>query len=455
MTVQDFIKYYKNGHGRAVYALQGVADKEPYRKAFFECLGEQENFCDTEDYITNIAKNLLTKETEKEFTDILIDLFKVRFRADIFYILDNFLPREKTIPLLEEEYKKAFDLCFTPSENAEEQRAKNLKCHSFTFVVNKILGDDDECLKALITDSAKLAEAKLPHYLRFLRFRHLDDEDRFIKLFDEVLKGHPLYDELRSFVLGETFKFVPVHREYKTPEDYVKGTKDYKKALESFCKADAETVKQVARMGIGENAELGISALSLFIDYSYEYDPEACNHQPFPLDSKYLIEIIEKYKKLYFPEPDIPIEGQWAYMALCALTAMKDEAAKEYCVSIITDESVWAIMSYEAFDTFRRNYKPTDGALLKKLYYSGYENEVLMLLLCIARQGVRDIPYEVCFDAYENGEDYNRSHAVFALSTLGLLTDEMTEECKYDVSQNVRDLGYGLPSEDSYIIRNG
>ena len=29
MTTQDFIKYYKNGHGKAVYALQSIADKEP------------------------------------------------------------------------------------------------------------------------------------------------------------------------------------------------------------------------------------------------------------------------------------------------------------------------------------------------------------------------------------------------------------------------------------------
>lgn len=455
MTVQDFIKYYKNGHGRAVYALQSVADKEPYRKAFFECLGEQECFFHAEDYIPNIAKSLLTKEIEKEFTDILIGLFKEQFPADFFYTLDKFLPREKTISLLEEEYKKAFDLCFTPSENEEEQSAKSFKYHCLVFIVNKFLGDDDERLKALITDSAKLAEAKLPHQLWFLRHHQRIDEDRVNRLFDEALKDHPLYDELRS-VLKKALEFVPVRREYKTPEDYVKGTEDdYKGALESFCKADAETVKQVARMGIGEDAELGVSALSLFDDYSYEYCQEKCNHQPFPFDSKCLIEIVERYKTLFSPELDSPIEGQWACMALSALTAMKDEAAKEYCISMITDESVHEIMSYEAFGTFRRNYKSTDGELLKKLYYSGYENEVLLLLLSIASQGIREIPYELCFDAYENGEDYNRSHAVFTLSTLGLLTDEMTEECKYDVSPNVRNLVNGLPSEDPHVIRTG
>lgn len=27
MTIQDFVNYYKNGHGKAVYALQGIAEK--------------------------------------------------------------------------------------------------------------------------------------------------------------------------------------------------------------------------------------------------------------------------------------------------------------------------------------------------------------------------------------------------------------------------------------------
>lgn len=27
MTIQDFVNYYKNGHGKAVYALQSIAEK--------------------------------------------------------------------------------------------------------------------------------------------------------------------------------------------------------------------------------------------------------------------------------------------------------------------------------------------------------------------------------------------------------------------------------------------
>ncbi len=458
MTVQDFIKYYKNGHGRAICALQSITDKEPYRKAFFECLKEQENFFDKDDYIINLAKILLTKETEKEFIDNLFNACKTDryFPIDIMEILLGFLPREEVVSFVENEYKKAFDMCFTPSENIEAQRAKNMRCYSLADAVNKLSGDDDERLKALIKDSGNLFEARLPNSLFFLRYYHRGNEERFIRLFDEALKDYPLYDELYSDTFKKGYDFVPVSREYKTPEDFIKGVKDdYNNALESFCKADAETVKKVAEIGIGENAQQAVSALSLFIDYSYEYGREECNHQPFPFESKCLIDIIEKYKTLYSPEPDTSIEGCWAHAALYALTAMKDDAAREYCVSIITDESVHEMMSYEAFGTFRTNYKAKDAELLKKLYYSGYENEVLMLLLCIARQGIKDIPYEVCFDAYENGTEYNRSHAVFTLSTLGLLTDKMIEECKYDVSKNVRDLVNGLPSEDPHVIRNG
>ncbi len=459
MTIQDFIKYYKNGHGRAICALQNITDKEPYRKAFFECIKEQDFFHEKEEYIITLAKMLLTEETTREFVDILFEKAKSSpqfFNYSVVKILLEYLSRDEVIDFIEAEYDKSFkDYINYASETAP--RYLNSKYISTFTAIEKFLGDNDDRLKALIKDGAALYEVN--KYLRpnpILRLKHIhhNDKERFSRLFDEALSDNPLYEEMRA-IIDKDFS-EPKRREYKTPEDFIKGAKDdYNNALESFCKADAETVKRVAEIGIGENTEQAVSALSLFIDYSYEYGREECNHQPFPFDSKCLIDVNEKYKTLYSPEPDTSIEGCWAYMALRALTAMKDDAARQYCVSIITDESVHEMMSYEAFGTFRTNYKPTDAELLKKLYYSGYENEVLMLLLCIARQGIKDIPYEVCFDAYENGTEYNRSHAVFTLSTLGILTDEMIEECKYDTSKNVRDLVNGLPSEDPHIIRNG
>ena len=51
MTAQEFIKYYKNGHGRAICALQNITDKEPYRKAFLQCFREQNSFYGKDEYI--------------------------------------------------------------------------------------------------------------------------------------------------------------------------------------------------------------------------------------------------------------------------------------------------------------------------------------------------------------------------------------------------------------------
>ena len=44
MNTQEFINYYENGHGRTVFALQSITDKEPYRKAFLQCLKKQDFF---------------------------------------------------------------------------------------------------------------------------------------------------------------------------------------------------------------------------------------------------------------------------------------------------------------------------------------------------------------------------------------------------------------------------
>ncbi len=88
-------------------------------------------------------------------------------------------------------------------------------------------------------------------------------------------------------MFGHPTKIINDSHEYVTAEDFIKGVEyDYNNALQRFCKADAEIVKRVAEIGIGENAEQGISALSLFFNHSYEYYCEEWNHRDFPFDSK-------------------------------------------------------------------------------------------------------------------------------------------------------------------------
>ena len=110
MTVQDFIKYYKTGHGRAVCALQSITDKEPYRKAFFKCLKDVNGDYRGSKYISNIAKQLITKEYEQEFIDIIFDKCNTNssFPADILLVLIDYVPWDDLVSFVEKEDEKSF-----------------------------------------------------------------------------------------------------------------------------------------------------------------------------------------------------------------------------------------------------------------------------------------------------------------------------------------------------------
>ncbi len=448
MTVQDFIKYYKTGHGRAVYALQSVTDKEPYRKAFFECINEQDDFHPTDEYIITLAKMLLTKETTREFVDIIFEKASLQQYIDysLIKVLIEFSPREEVIAFIEAEYDKSFkDQLKCALETAPKYL--NSEYISRFTAITKFLGDNDDRLKALIKDGSALYEVNKdlrPNpILRMKRIRH-NDKERFSRLFDEALSDNPLYGEIRA-IIDEDYS-EPKRREYKTVEDYIKGTDDdYHNALECFSEEDAEIVKKVAEIAIDQNSEHRVAALTLFLDESkYHEGIEEYKHRPFPLDSQYLIDIIEKYKHLYAPEPETPLDGCWAFVALSILKNIKGNAAKEYCISIMKDESLCERMRCDAIETFDVNYEPSDAELLKEHYkYCNYS--VLLLLERFANHGVKDAPYEICFDAYENAKNsWDRNVAVKVMAKFDMLTPEMINECCYDECRSIRDLASGL-----------
>ncbi len=443
MNTQEFIKYYENGHGRAVCALKSIIDKEPYRKAFIQYLKKQENFWNKDKYIINLAKILINDETKKEFIDILFNALRsgIYYQIEIFYILFEFLPREEVISFLEEEYEKAYKNCVDSIAKSDEQQSY-VKYFSLVIKVNEVSGDNDDRLKTLMKDFAKIYEINKqlrPNPLTILYRKHQNNEERFAKLFAEALKDYPFYEELRSIVFASFPE--PPKKEYKTVEDYLNGAQeDYHNAHDSFCNADPEIVRKVTEIAVDENAEHHLAALVLFRNDSKHIDGiEEYRYQPFPFDSKYLIDIIEKYIHLYSPEPDTPMEGCWAYAALSVLTYMKDKAAKEYCISIIKDESLHEMVRCEAIEIFNENYEPSDAEILKE-FYKIYRYPVLVLLSRFANKGIKDAPYELCFDAYENAPSWERDDAVAIMAKIGLLTDEMIEECLFDECQKIREI---------------
>ncbi len=448
MTIQDFIKYYKTGHGRAICALQNITDKEPYRKAFFECIKEQDFFYENDEYIITLSKMLLTKETTREFVDIIFEKAKSSLQFSYYYaakILLEYLSRAEVIDFIESEYKKSFnDYINYASETVP--RDVHSKYMSTLAAIKKFSGDNDDCLKALIKDGAALYEVNKnlrPNPILHLKIIHHNDEERFSRLFDETLSDNPLYEEMRAIIDKDYSE--PKKREYKTVEDYINGAiDDYHNALECFSEEDAEIVKKVAEIAIDQNAEHRVAALTLFLDESKYHEGIEYKHRSFPLDSQYLIDIIEKYKHLYSPEPETPRDGCWAFVALSVLKDIKGKSAKEYCISIMKDESLCERMRCDAIETFDVNYEPSDAEIIKEHYkYCNYS--VLFLLERFANHGVKDAPYEICFDAYENAKNsWDRNLAVTVMSKLDMLTPEMLNECLYDECMNIRDLASEL-----------
>ena len=449
MTVQDFIKYYKNGHGKAICALQNITDKEPYRKAFFECLKAPRGCFKTGEYILNIAKILINKETEKEFIELLLGICKneypetIHFPTGLLLVLLEYLPKDEVVNFVENEYSTALKgYMELPCDS--EDNSTSLRYHSLVVAVNNLLGDNDDRVKSIMQDCGKIFEIRkwFDHNpLLHLRFNHHKDQDHFEKLFKDALKDSPVFDELCKLTIFDRVNpSDPAPRLFKTAQDYIEYYAcDMEEAVMNFCNADAEIVRQVAEIAVSENEEQSGIAFSYF-EQSVE---SGC--PMFPLESKRLIDIIEKYKNLYSPEnPSSTVEANWSTHAMGVLAQIKGKEEKEYCISIAKDESLHWILRTRAIGTFIVNHDSSDGDLIRELYHSVTKMSVLWVLWVLAKQGIKDAPYELCIDAYENTNSLVRTSAAETLSMAGLLTDEMIDECLYDECTNIRDIASDL-----------
>ncbi len=441
MTVQDFIKYYKNGHGRAVCALQNITDKEPYRKAFFECLKDKNGAYRGSKYILNIAKRLVTKH-EQEFIDILFDKCNTNssFPADIFLVLEKYVPRGDLVAFVETEYEKAFkNYLQLPAD--QDDRDIALKYNSFVAAVELFLGDNDSRLTGIIKDCEKLFEVRkwLEHNpLLYLRFNHFKDQEQFNTFITETLKDSPVFDEICKCTIPESLQENETNaKEFKTAQDYIDNLSyGIEEAIINFCNADAEIVRQVAEIAFSENKEQSVAA------FTYFSQPAEYGFPAFPLESERLISLIEKYKHLLSDNKTArTIEGAWAQNAIYVLHQIKGKTEKEYCLSIAKDESIEIFVRIHALNTLVSNYEQGDEDLIRHLYRKETAGAIILLLFELANAGIKDAPYELCLYAYENSGNFERESAVQTMQLVGLLTDEIAEECIYDDNPITREIG--------------
>lgn len=442
MTVQDFIKYYNVGHGRAAYALQSITDKEPYRKAFFECVKNENGDYRGSSYILNIAKQLVTKEHEQEFVDILFAKCNngSYFPTDIILVLAEYVPRDHLVAYVETEYKKAFDNYIQLPPDQEDRNIAS-RYNSFVIAVNLLLGDNDSRLTSIMQDCGKLFEIRKGLWLEYnpllyLRFNHHKDRAHFESLFADALKDSPIFDEIQKCTFSDVRR-QSEPKEFKTAQDFIDGLScSFEKALNSFRSADAKIVKEVAEIAISENKEQSVIA------FNYFSQPVGNGSPAFPLESERLINIIEKYKHLFSNKKiEITVERAWVHNALYILNQIKGKAEKEYCLSIAKDESIEIFVRINALHTLVSNYEQGDGDLIRRLYRSETVGAIIALLFELADAGIKDAPYELCIDAYENSDNFERESAAQTMQLVGLMTDAIAEECIFDDNPVTREIG--------------
>ncbi len=442
MTVQDFIKYYKTGHGRAVCALQNITDKEPYCKAFFECLKDVNGAYRGSKYILNIAKHLVTKEHEQEFIDIIFDKCNTNtgFPADILLVLIDYIPWDDLVAFVVKEYEKAFK-SYIQLPADQEDRDIALRYHSFVVAVNVLLGDKDSRMTRIIQDCGKLFEVRKwlePNPLLYLRFNHFKDQEQFKTFFTETLKDSPVFDEICKCTIPDALQQNEIEpKKFNTAQDFIDNlSSDFEEAFMNFCTADEKIVREVAEIALRENKEQSVAA------FTYFSQPMEYSFPAFPLESERLIYIIEKYKHLLSDNKSArTVECAWAHYAIYILNQIKGKTEKEYCLSIAKDESIEIFVRINALRTLVSNYEQSDGDLIRYLYNEETSGAIILLLLELANAGIKDVPYDLCFDAYENSGEFAREGAVQTMYATGLLTDEIAEECIYDDNPITREIG--------------
>ena len=227
----------------------------------------------------------------------------------------------------------------------------------------------------------------------------------------------------------------------KTADDFCdRVNMDFQDTARQFSSAPREIVIEIAERAINEtDLEKKIGLVALFnVGYYNEFETPL-----FPLSDQYLIDILEMYKWDYgYPSSEHPCaNGRLASVTLGALLRLKTEKTKEYCLNIVRDEFMAADMRIHAISILDDNYTPDDYELVRALYYHvdiDARMAVAALLERLSKQGIKEAPYELLFDSYENGTCLERIFAVNGLANMNMLTAEMIEECRFDSMCEIR-----------------
>ncbi len=453
MTVNEFINYFKLGHGRAITLLHDEPDKKQFQKPFMELI-KTHLFQPNAEYATRIMHilRMKDKEFENELETQLIEM--IRNGNGIAYALLESLSGEKAEGFMKGLYKESYKLLKdwlesgNPTED-EEYDSIYSKYSSYCealgrgqdqyFILPKLMKENADLY--LISD--KLKSAGCSPLLEIFHFGdQFDDRGEWFKqLFDNTLKDHPAYEIVKEIVFR--FEPKPSTKEYKTVEDFHNldfenfDYSEYHNLQISLSKAHPEVFRKLAELTLREpNLHKKCFLMGLFVQEHFFRGvmPE------FPLSPEPLMDIVKEYLK----KPTRGVLNTYedsdlmSYFATCLLSKMPNASAKEFCLSLFANKSLNVDMRTTVLTTLIKNYTSEDEKLIREIYPTyHFKDNAITILYKLSEKGVADAPYDILFDTYEKEETHRRLSSVLALINRGLITDEMLNECTYDENSEV------------------
>ncbi len=456
MTVNEFINYFKLGHGKAITLLRDEPDKKQFQKPFMELIKTNwfyynENYAEQIMHILRMKDNNFANELESLLIEILRD------GNGAAYALLESLSGEKAEKLIKELYEESYKLLKDwlesgkPTEGKEYDSIYN-KYSSYCealgrgrdqyFVLPELMKEFADLY--LISDKFNSYRVSPLTQIYVMSFKIENRGEWFKQRFDETLKDHPAYELVKDLVFAVDPK--PSTKEYKTVEDFYNlGVENFNYFDFSDCdnikialsKASPEVFRKLAELTLKES-DLHIKSmlLGLFVqqDFFYGVMPE------FPLSPEPLIDIVNEHFENP-PKADLSTNEDSdliVYFAICLLSEMKNEKAKEFCLSVFANESMPMMLRQTSITTLEKNYKSNDEKLLRELYSSEHFNNHVSRILCkISENEIKDAPYDILFDAYEKTSHLIKYDTVMGLINIGLITDEMLNQCTYDAEPDV------------------
>ncbi len=459
MTVEEFLDYYNKGLGRAIIKLKQQKDKTPFKKAFWDCI-LQDNHRNVDIYEKEIIDIFDDESFAKEIEEKLLKEVSENFKTKYIPFLILLGKRNELEAIIENYYNTSYAelLEYTKKPWDGEKYPEFAKTFmSAAGALSRYIKVGDKRIKEILFDIADLYNYSeypvIPTYQN--PYFYLWDgvgKEHFFLILDEVIKEHKHGKAIdirhEILVIPEGAKsyeaVVPEMGEDFNLADTILNDKEFKpENLDVWFKykdVDKESVKRIAKAAIEEtDLERKVYLLYFFCVSDGQYIlPEE-----FPLDVTPLVELLEKED---YHVSDTPPFGICENI-LQILEHKKLDIVRKIGLMMFYDErfAEGSGRYYAISLRFGVNYNPDEDkadfiALLRSPNVDDRNNAILIFERDIYH-GFEGLPLELIPHVFANiQQDWTRHRFCKTLIEKGLFPDELKDECLYDYNKHTREL---------------